>query len=255
MLDHGVTSRLLNGWIKGDLANADAKWSSHQFRLMSSFLSSIASPIEIRANRPIRDFTCIAKWKGIEYRHFALYVGIVVLKGNLKDYLYNHFILYFCAVTMFSSSVHLQRKKKRLKKLSALDVEPLSRLIKQKYNLYERIELEKLQIDCTRDQDRWILTTDLQILQVSFLVHTIGGHIFIYGFPLDAQHDYFDLTIRSSNLYIYSVDSLQTKSAVLCPIDYIKCKMFKMERDGKYVFGDDQNTREYVFLPILSTLT
>lgn len=107
LFDHGVTSRLLNGWIKGDLAKADAKWSSYVYENISKYLSTMKAPAEIRANRSIRDLSCIADWKGVEYRHFALYVGIVVLKGNLKDYLYKHFVLYFCALKIFSSRVFL----------------------------------------------------------------------------------------------------------------------------------------------------
>lgn len=108
LFDHGVTSRLLNGWIKGDLGNVDAKWSTHESENISTYLLTMKAPAEIRSNRPIRDLNCIAKWKGVEYRNFALYVGIVVLNGNLKEYLYKHFVLYFCAVRIFSSSVHLK---------------------------------------------------------------------------------------------------------------------------------------------------
>lgn len=117
-----------------------------------------------------------------------------------------------------SDAIHKTKKsfdRPLLTKLCAVDVEPLSRLIKQKYNLYAKIEMEKFKIDCTRDEDQWILTLDLQILQVCYLVHTLGGKIFIYGYPLNNTHDYFDLPIRSSNLFIYSVDSLQ-KNRLFC---------------------------------------
>lgn len=99
---------LITGWIEGKLGNMDAKWSTHQFNLVSDFLSQIKAPAEIRSLRPIRDLKCVKKWKSIEFRNFALYTGIVVLKNNLKNYIYNHFVLYYCFLAIFSSELLLK---------------------------------------------------------------------------------------------------------------------------------------------------
>lgn len=50
-------------------------------------------------------------WKGIQYRAFLHYIGIVALKGHLIHEAYQHFLLLFCAVTICSSKEyfpHLQ---------------------------------------------------------------------------------------------------------------------------------------------------
>lgn len=107
LLDHGVTKRLLTGWIEGTLGNIDAKWSKQQLKAVSEQLGSLKAPAEIREQRQVRDFDSIKYWKAVEFRHFALYYGIVVLKGHLPEYIYNHFILYFCAYTIFTSKHHL----------------------------------------------------------------------------------------------------------------------------------------------------
>lgn len=345
LFDHGVTSRLLNGFIKGDLANVDAKWSGDQLKNMSNYLRTIKAPAEIRSNRPIRDLDCIAKWKGVEYRNFGLYVAIVVLKGNLKNYLYIHFILYFCAMRIFSSSVHLndfaligekcmevflerfkliygrqfftsnihnlihvsddvkrfgalntistypfesklykikrmlhsgnlplervarqimecdsivlgkqKNQKPLLTKMCSSKIQALSNVFSQKIDLFDEIQLPKLKIDCTRDEDQWILTTNLRILQIQKFVSTIDGNIFIYGNPLRNTHAYFDLPIPSSDLYIYSVDVLEFDCPVLCSLDQIKCKLFKMKRDTNYI-EDKSDRNEYVFVPLLTTFS
>lgn len=107
LFDHGITKKLLTGFIKGKLGNIDAKWCGDQIEITSKYLVSIKPPLEIRNQHLIRDLSSIGKWKGIEYHNFALYVGIIVLNGNLPDYLYKHYLLYFCAYTIISSKRHL----------------------------------------------------------------------------------------------------------------------------------------------------
>ena len=50
----------------------------------------------------------MAHWKGLEYRTFLLYVGIVILKEVLSLDVYEHFLLFFCAITICSSEMNLQ---------------------------------------------------------------------------------------------------------------------------------------------------
>lgn len=109
LFDHGITEKLLTGFMNGKLSNIDAKWCAVQIEMISEYLSSIKAPYEIRSQRPIRDLKSVAKWKAIEFRNFALYVGIVVLNGNLPDYMYKHFLLYFCAYNIICSNHHLVR--------------------------------------------------------------------------------------------------------------------------------------------------
>lgn len=106
LLDHGITSKMLHGLIEGKLHNVNGKWSEMQKNLVSKYLDSIKSPFEIRELRPIRNLGVVNKWKAIEFRHFGLYVDMVVLKNNVKGYIYKHLLLYFCAINIISSKHH-----------------------------------------------------------------------------------------------------------------------------------------------------
>lgn len=103
LFDHGITKKMLTGFLNGDLGNIEAKWCADQTEMVSRYLLSIKAPYEIRAQRP----DSIAKWKGIEFHNFALYVGIVVLNGILPNYMYKHFLIYLIAYTIISSERHL----------------------------------------------------------------------------------------------------------------------------------------------------
>lgn len=349
LLDHGITNKLLNGFISGKLNNADAKWSSHQTLLISKYLLSIKAPAEIRAQRQIRDLTSIAKWKAIEYRNFALYLGIVILNGNLEDYIYKHFLLYFCALTIITSKHHMRRLSRvadlclklfverfkiiygdhhftsnvhnlihlmddvkrfeptntfstypfesqlyRIKRLlrtgnlnpkallyiqseykndpindyqltlikfsSTLQLDHLNQIYSLKYDLYSIVEFPKFKIDCNRDEDRWILTKQKQIIEISCFV-SCDGTSRIYGQSLIDIEDYFTLPIKSSEMSIYCSKKLKKKSPELFNVFDVKCKMFKIKLDHEYVFLHDNEDDEdnyvfndcYVFFPIHGT--
>lgn len=56
-------------------------------------------PSEI--TRPVRSLDELKFWIGKEYRTFALYIGIVVVKKFFDDRkIYEHFLLYFCAMVI-----------------------------------------------------------------------------------------------------------------------------------------------------------
>lgn len=109
LFDHGITDKMLTGFTNGKLGNVEAKWCADQIDMVSEYLLSMQPPYEIREMRAVRGLKSIAKWKGIEFHNFALYYGIVVLNGNLPDYIYKHFLLYFCVYTIISSRQHLSR--------------------------------------------------------------------------------------------------------------------------------------------------
>uniref|UniRef100_A0A182S0A4 Uncharacterized protein n=1 Tax=Anopheles funestus TaxID=62324 RepID=A0A182S0A4_ANOFN len=64
----------------------------------SELLEKISLPIEI--HRKLR------YWKGSECASFLHYASIVILKQHLPESMYIHFMLLFCAVTLFSSAVY-----------------------------------------------------------------------------------------------------------------------------------------------------
>lgn len=109
LIDLGITKRLLNGWRGGTLCNVHSKLSSRQSQQISDYLDSTRAPYEIRSQRRVRGFFELKNWKAIEYRNFLLYLSLVSMKNVLRDYIYEHFILYFCAITIFSSRYHLTR--------------------------------------------------------------------------------------------------------------------------------------------------
>uniref|UniRef100_A0A182PUJ5 Uncharacterized protein n=1 Tax=Anopheles epiroticus TaxID=199890 RepID=A0A182PUJ5_9DIPT len=61
-----------------------------------------------KVNRPLRSFCLAHFWKATECWSFLLYVSIAVLKDLMFCDEYNHYLLYFCSVTIFSLSSHKQ---------------------------------------------------------------------------------------------------------------------------------------------------
>lgn len=123
LLDIGSTKQLILGWIYGVLGNEDAKLSPYEKQQLSLYMKSIKKPFEI--NRPIRGIDELKHWKGTEYRTFLLYISVVALKGVFEhQYIYNHFLLYFCGVTICSSDYHL-------KKLSGVAEEAIKHFLEQ----------------------------------------------------------------------------------------------------------------------------
>lgn len=350
LLDYGITKTMLIGFMDGKLDNVDAKWSAHQATLVSQYLASIRAPYEITAQRPIRDLSVIAKWKGIEFQNFALYTGIVVLNGNLPDYIYKHFLLYFCSMTIYSSKYHLtslnivadtcvklfvERFKviygsqhftsnlhnlihliddvKRfgpintfsaypfesflfqIKKLlrsgylplaqaaerlledenvtqdhkiipqnpliptlikpSSLKVEHLNKIIPVKYDLYTVVGFSKFKINTNNDEDRWLFTTNNNIVEVLYFV-SFDGNLKMYGRSVKDIGNYFDLPIASSRMFIFSSKNLIMNPPNLFEISHIKCKLFKIKRDTKLMHYEktENYANEYVFLPLIGTI-
>lgn len=348
LCDLGITKRLILGWIEGTLGNVDAKWSSREQSIVCQFLDSIKAPTEIKAQRAVRDFSMVKKWKAIEFRNFGLYLGVVVLKSNLKDYIYKHFVLYFCALTIFSSEYHLKRlfpigesclnafverykiiygpqyftsnihnlthlsqDVKRFGTLNSISAYPfeselfrigrllrtgnlplsqvakriiehdfiennsketktkskfivkynrliklgrLNDLLKNGYELYSYLELPKLKIFCDKDEDKWVLLNNMKIFEVQHVVLYMGCCL-IYGATLKKVEDFFTLPIKSSHLLIFRTKMIQRNAEELHNVDDIKCKLFKFQRDEKFIINaEDMDKSEVIFLPKLGTL-
>lgn len=101
LLDLGIMKRLLCGWRDGSFGNYKTKWLARVTQEISHFLVQIKLPAEF--HRKIRGLDVLAFWKGLEFRTFFYYVGIVVLKHYLSTEVYEHFLMLFCAVTICSS--------------------------------------------------------------------------------------------------------------------------------------------------------
>ncbi|XP_031329109.1 uncharacterized protein LOC116160111 [Photinus pyralis] len=101
LLDLGIMKRCLMGWRDGTFRNFNMKWSANDIYGVSQYLRGCRLPSEI--HRAVRGLECLPHWKGLEYRSFLYYIGIVILKKYLPRDVYEHFLLLFCAVTICSS--------------------------------------------------------------------------------------------------------------------------------------------------------
>lgn len=97
----GVTRKCLYGWANGSY-NFRTKWTAAQIENISNQLLICNSVKPIEIHRAIRNLKVLKFWKGLEYRTFLLYLSPIILKDHLSDDVYNHFLIYFCAVTIVS---------------------------------------------------------------------------------------------------------------------------------------------------------
>lgn len=96
-----MTKRFLTGYKSGNLSNHKAHWSVHQCNEVSAFLERVKLPSEV--DRPVRGLSELAHWKGIEYQSYLLYISIVVVNKFFSDpKIFNHFLLYYCAIVICS---------------------------------------------------------------------------------------------------------------------------------------------------------
>lgn len=103
LLHLGIMKRLLFAWRDGIFRKTRTKLSAEQIRTLSKFLTTKCKmPREI--HRRVRGLDCLSHWKGLECRTFLLYVGIVALKDVLPYTGYQHFLTFFCAITICESS-------------------------------------------------------------------------------------------------------------------------------------------------------
>lgn len=109
LVDLGIMKKLLLGWRDGKFGKINTKWPANVTTDLSKRLLQLRLPREI--HRAVRGLDCVGHWKGLEFRTFLLYVSIVVLKPILSSDVYEHFLSFFCAVTICSSESHTHHLK------------------------------------------------------------------------------------------------------------------------------------------------
>lgn len=82
------------------------KWSNTIITDVSDLLIKINPEMPSDIHRAVRSLDTLKYWKGVEFRTFLLYVGIVALKDALCETEYIHFLTYFCAVTICTCNAY-----------------------------------------------------------------------------------------------------------------------------------------------------
>uniref|UniRef100_A0AAG5DCT9 Transposase domain-containing protein n=1 Tax=Anopheles atroparvus TaxID=41427 RepID=A0AAG5DCT9_ANOAO len=103
LIDLGVMKRLLLGWRDGTLG-LGTKWTADQIDEISKELENIKLPSEI--HRKFRPMKHMAHWKGSEFSAFLHYASLDILQNYISKDEYEHFMLFFCAVSLLSSDVY-----------------------------------------------------------------------------------------------------------------------------------------------------
>ncbi|XP_052895595.1 uncharacterized protein LOC128302784 [Anopheles moucheti] len=105
LCDLGATRKWLYGIWDGKFLTIPQLTSS-QRDLLTNFCTSLRLPSEI--NRKTLDPMYMHKWKGSQFRSFLHYGSVVVMEEILNSRAYNHLLLYFCALTIYSTEFHRQ---------------------------------------------------------------------------------------------------------------------------------------------------
>ncbi len=96
----GVTKRLLHFWLKG---KGSYRISRSAVRVVSDNLEMLAPHMPHEFCRQLRGLKDWHRYKATEYRQILLYVGAVAFKGNLRDDVYDNFMLLQCAIYILAS--------------------------------------------------------------------------------------------------------------------------------------------------------
>lgn len=100
----GVVKKLLVFWTVCPTSNKNGKLSAFQISSINQELADMTRYFPSEFNRKHLDFTKVSSWKATQFRSFLLYVGVVVLKGNINEEIYNHFLLLHFATTICLSN-------------------------------------------------------------------------------------------------------------------------------------------------------
>lgn len=93
----GVMKRLMLTWMRG---NKEVKISAGQIKEISKKLTDLRRFVPREFARKPRPLDEVDQWKATEYRQLLLYTGKLVLRGILKDELYNHFLTFSVAMSI-----------------------------------------------------------------------------------------------------------------------------------------------------------
>lgn len=107
LLDLGVMKTCLVRWARGK-KGYDRKWTKDLVQAISKLLITLNKQKPTEVHRAFRSLDTLRYWKGVEFRTFLLYTGMVVLKDALSSIEYTHFLTLCCAVTICSCKIYKQ---------------------------------------------------------------------------------------------------------------------------------------------------
>lgn len=118
LLHHGVTKKCIERWI-GKVKGYSRKWDRTDIETVSEYLLKANERMPSDIHRSLRSLNDLSKWKGVEFRTFLMYIGIVALRPVLQNDEYEHFLLLWSACTIVSCNFYktLQPRAKGLFKL------------------------------------------------------------------------------------------------------------------------------------------
>lgn len=97
----GVMKRLIWLWMKGPLNNS-CRVGTHVVRQISDKLLGLKNHLPREFSRKGRSLFDVDRWKATEFRQFMLYSGPVILKNQLSQEKYKHFLLLFVGIFCLS---------------------------------------------------------------------------------------------------------------------------------------------------------
>jgi hypothetical protein len=134
----GVTRKLINCWKTGKGAkNPKAiKLCSRQLEVISGKLCRLRDFIPREFQRKPRSLFHVDRWKASELRQFLLYTGIVVLKSEIDEELYDNFVCLSVAIFLLSAENLSQHYCDYAEQMLVYFVEKCEQLYGAKFMVY-----------------------------------------------------------------------------------------------------------------------
>lgn len=150
-------------------------------------------------------------------------------------------------VNQYKRGPHNIIVKKKCKDYSTLN-ESVRQFIQNdpSYEVYFFIKLENYCLDTSRDNDKWILLKNFNVISMECILHSPEHDSFLlFGYPLKDLADYSVKPVKSSSLQIYS-SNMEVRAPEFNSLDKLYCKMVKVTS-----YKCKPNS---VLLPLLHTL-
>lgn len=149
------------------------------------------------------------------------------------------------------------------KKNAGFKFHQLIPILNSDFKMFLYVKYPSFIIDCTREEDRWILTKGEEIVEVQCILSCDNGEVILCGNTLLNATNFFEKPIPSANMLLYASPNLNKGPISIYYARNIHCKLFMIERKKEFRFNTDDEEDEdedeniggeFVFLPILSTI-